>query len=129
MPLDAIDMIKIPKMIHVGETVLDVECGDGHFRNYLPWYIGYLGCDSDPQSDGIAKIEPSKIDVQVSTVLIREFDELFNPKGAIERAMKNAKKNIVIITGFEYSPFFEPLGSPELTIELRDGIRLFQWMV
>jgi SAM-dependent methyltransferase len=136
---------KIVSLVQVGESVLDVGCGQCHLFRCLPDEVRYTGIDPFPLMDNIEKLTAEELNHrfrgQVDTVfMLAALDNVKDLKKALKGLRHVAVKNIVILTSIGVPPdknhtvqvdredLVSVLGEPSLELMMLPKTYLFEWV-
>ena len=93
------------KKIKIGESLLDVGCGDCSIRKYLPLTTTYTGIDAFPINDIAIKAKIEELESSDNSfdtvVCFACLDGCQDLDKAIDNMKRIAKKNIYILTGID----------------------------
>lgn len=99
---------KFISKIYIGETLLDVGCGNTNLRKVLPKSVQYTGIDPLPIVDGVTNVmieEYKAPDKSFCTVVcLAALDHVMDLKVALKQMNRIAKKNIIILTSIDAKP-------------------------
>ena len=134
---------KIVSLVSVGETVLDVGCGQCHLVLCLPKGIQYTGIDPFPLDEKVNKMTAEELisdEHHFDTVfMLAALDNVQNVPVALRGLKTAARKNIVILTGIGIEPdefhthkierkdLVKELGEPYLEKEVLPRVFLFEF--
>jgi ubiquinone/menaquinone biosynthesis C-methylase UbiE len=135
---------KIVSIVHVGEMVLDVGCGQMHLKSCLPLSSKYFGCDPFPLNDETINASAESLicqdECEFDTVFcLASLDNVQDIKASLHGINYVANQNIVILTGINIEPdkyhthkitreiLFSVLGEPKQEIEMLPNVFLFEW--
>ncbi len=131
---------KIVSLVYIGETVLDVGCGQCYLEKCLPKGVGYIGVDPFPMSKKVAKVKAEDLNTPADTVfMLAALDNVQNVEKTLNNLETCALKNVVILTGINIDPdefhthrierktLVKILGEPDQEFELLPKVFLFEW--
>jgi hypothetical protein len=144
---------KIVSMVHVGDMVLDVGCGQCHLLKVLPeheWQLTskfqskhYYGIDPFPVYDYIPNVEAEYlvnwIQPRHTVFMLSALDNVKNLEESLKGLKHVALENIVILTGIGIPPdinhtvqidrkdLTDVLGEPFQEVEMLPKVWLFEW--
>lgn len=93
--------------IFIGESLLDVGCGDGNVKKHLN-EVRYVGIDAFPLNDSVIKMYAEKIgfkDKEFDTVIcFAALDNFMDLRDSISEMKRVCAKNIAFLTGIYIKP-------------------------
>lgn len=100
--------------VYIGDTVLDVGCGDMNIKKHLPPHTEYYGIDAFPVNDEVVKADienfnPKQIPGYLkpyfdTIILFAVLDGVCDLEKALQNISKLAAINILILTGIGIEP-------------------------
>lgn len=134
---------QICDIVHVGDSVADIGCGQGYLEKCLPKGVSYEGYDPFPVNDKHIKATAEDLVKQKkrfkSVFMLAALYNVIDVKKALQGLNAIATDNIVILTGIgiepnEYHTFridehhmTEVLGEPTQKVELLPKVWLYEW--
>lgn len=131
---------KIVSLVHIGDSVLDVGCGQCHLKKVLPDGVDYIGSDPFPIVEGVVECRAEDLIMSADTIfMLAALDNVQNVEDTLQSLRICAEENIVILTGIGIEPdknhthqidrqdLVDVLGEPTLEVSISPRVYLFEW--
>jgi len=135
----------IINLIEIGNSILDVGCGEKYISEVIPDHVEYIGIDPIPRKSDVLPVSAeglSENPIKADTVIMfAALDNTMDVKKALQGLKASAKMNIAILTGIgippdryhthqiDYSDLTDVLGTPKFKTKMSPSVYLFEWFV